>query len=67
MDSIENKLRIEDGRVMGIYTNFPFKPNKYDGHDHSNLKTCNLYKLLLLEAVLKFKSILQLDNKYVLC
>ena len=46
MDSIEDKLRIEDGHVMGIYTNFPFKPNKYEGHDHSNLKTCNLYKLL---------------------
>lgn len=49
MDSIEDKLRIEDGRVMGIYTNFPFKPNKYEGHDHSNLKTCNLYKLLPLD------------------
>jgi len=46
MDSIEEKLRIEDGHVMGIYTNFPFKPNKYEGHDHSDLTKCNLYKLL---------------------
>lgn len=48
MDSIEDKLGTEDGRVLnaGVYTNFPFKPKKYDGHDHSNLKTCNLYKLL---------------------
>ena len=46
--SIEEKLIIEDGQVLnaGVYTNFPFKPKKYDGHDHSNLKTCNLYKLL---------------------
>jgi flagellar protein FlaI len=46
--SIEEKLSIEDGNVLnaGVYTNFPFKPKKYDGHDHSNLKTCNLYKLL---------------------
>ncbi|AKB77646.1 Flagella-related protein FlaI [Methanosarcina horonobensis HB-1 = JCM 15518] len=48
MDSIEEKLGTEDGHVLnaGVYTNFPFKPKKYDGHDHSNLKTCNLYKLL---------------------
>jgi len=46
MDSIEEKLRIEDGHVMGIYINFPFKPNKYEGHDHSDLTKCNLYKLL---------------------
>lgn len=48
MDSIEEKLSTEDGHVInaGVYTNFPFKPKKYDGHDHSNLKTCNLYKLL---------------------
>jgi len=46
MDSIEERLSIEDGRFTGVYTNFPFKPKKYDGHDHSNLKTCNLYKLL---------------------
>ncbi|MDQ1275592.1 MAG: archaeal flagellar protein FlaI [Euryarchaeota archaeon] len=48
MDSIEEKLSTEDGHVLnaGVYTNFPFKPKKYDGHDHSNLKTCNLYKLL---------------------
>ncbi|WP_410507276.1 type II/IV secretion system ATPase subunit [Methanosarcina hadiensis] len=48
MDSIEEKLSTENGQVLnvGVYTNFPFKPKKYDGHDHSNLKTCNLYKLL---------------------
>jgi len=48
MDSIEEKLGTEDGNILnaGVYTNFPFKPKKYDGHDHSNLKTCNLYKLL---------------------
>ena len=46
MDSIEENLSIEDGHSTGVYTNFPFKPKKYDGHDHSNLKTCNLYKLL---------------------
>lgn len=48
MDSIEEKLSTEDGHVLnaGVFTNFPFKPKKYDGHDHSNLKTCNLYKLL---------------------
>jgi len=46
MDSIEDKLSLEDGHATGVYTNFPFKPKKYDGHDHSNLKTCNLYKLL---------------------
>jgi flagellar protein FlaI len=48
MDSIEEKLSTEHGNVLnaGVYTNFPFKPKKYDGHDHSNLKTCNLYKLL---------------------
>ncbi|AKB33313.1 Flagella-related protein FlaI [Methanosarcina siciliae HI350] len=48
MDSIEEKLSTEHGHAFnaGIYTNFPFKPKKYDGHDHSNLKTCNLYKLL---------------------
>ncbi|AAM06429.1 TPA: type II/IV secretion system ATPase subunit [Methanosarcina acetivorans] len=48
MDSIEEKLSTEHGCALnaGIYTNFPFKPKKYDGHDHSNLKTCNLYKLL---------------------
>lgn len=48
MDSVEEKLSTEDGHVLnvGVYTNFPFKPKKYDGHDHSNLKTCNLYKLL---------------------
>jgi len=48
MDSIEEKLSTEHGQVLnvGVYTNFPFKPKKYDGHDHSNLKTCNLYKLL---------------------
>lgn len=48
MDSIEEKLSTEDGHVVnaGVFTNFPFKPKKYDGHDHSNLKTCNLYKLL---------------------
>ncbi|MCQ1535936.1 type II/IV secretion system ATPase subunit [Methanosarcina sp. KYL-1] len=48
MDSIADNLSIEDGNVLntGVYTNFPFKPKKYEGHDHSNLKTCNLYKLL---------------------
>lgn len=48
MDSIEEKMILEDGRALnaGVYTNFPFKPKKYNGHDHSNLKTCNLYKLL---------------------
>jgi flagellar protein FlaI len=48
MDSVEEKLSSEDGHVLnvGVFTNFPFKPKKYDGHDHSNLKTCNLYKLL---------------------
>ncbi|MGB9928404.1 MAG: type II/IV secretion system ATPase subunit [Methanosarcina sp.] len=46
MDNIEDKLSLEDGYATGIYTNFPFKPKNYDGHDHSNLKTCNLYKLL---------------------
>ncbi len=46
MDSIEEKLSLEDGHSTGVFTNFPFKPKKYDGHDHSNLKTCNLYKLL---------------------
>lgn len=46
MDSIEENLGLEDGHSTGVYTNFPFKPKKYDGHDHSNLKTCNLYKLL---------------------
>lgn len=48
MDSVEEKLSSENGQVLnvGVYTNFPFKPKKYDGHDHSNLKTCNLYKLL---------------------
>jgi len=46
MDSIEEKLGIEDGHSTGVHINFPFKPKKYDGHDHSNLKTCNLYKLL---------------------
>ncbi|HIH75417.1 MAG TPA: type II/IV secretion system ATPase subunit [Methanosarcina sp.] len=48
MDSIEEKLSTEHGNVLnlGVYTNFPFKPKKYGGHDHSNLKICNLYKLL---------------------
>jgi flagellar protein FlaI len=46
MDSIEDKLGIEDGHSTGVNINFPFKPKKYEGHDHSNLKTCNLYKLL---------------------
>jgi len=46
MDNIEENLSLEDGHSTGVYTNFPFKPKKYDGHDHSNLKTCNLYKLL---------------------
>ena len=48
MDSIEDKLSLENGHTFstGVYANFPFKPKKYDGHDHSNLKTCNLYKLL---------------------
>jgi flagellar protein FlaI len=46
MESIENNLSLEDGHSTGVFTNFPFKPKKYDGHDHSNLKTCNLYKLL---------------------
>jgi flagellar protein FlaI len=46
MDRIEDKLGIEDGHSTGVHINFPFKPKKYDGHDHSNLKTCNLYKLL---------------------
>ncbi|MDD4331420.1 MAG: type II/IV secretion system ATPase subunit [Methanosarcinaceae archaeon] len=47
MDSIEDKLSLENGQSnTGVYANFPFKPKKYDGHDHSNLKTCNLYKLL---------------------
>ena len=46
MDSIEEKLSLEDGHSTGVFTNFPFKPKKYDGHDHSNLKTCNLYNLL---------------------
>jgi flagellar protein FlaI len=46
MESIEENLSIEDGHATGVYTNFPFKSKKYEGHDHSNLKTCNLYKLL---------------------
>jgi flagellar protein FlaI len=46
MDSIEDKLKLENGNVYGVFTNFPFKPKKYEGHDHTNLQTCNLYKLL---------------------
>ncbi len=46
MENIEEKLILEDGHATGVYTNFPFKPKKYEGHDHSNLKTCNLYKIL---------------------
>ena len=38
MDSIEEKLSLEDGHSTGVFTNFPFKPKKYDGHDHSNLE-----------------------------
>jgi flagellar protein FlaI len=60
MDSIEEKLTIEDGHSMGIYTNFPFKPKKYEGHDHSNLKTCNLYKLLPPEMKKEVESNLHL-------
>ncbi|WP_462273445.1 type II/IV secretion system ATPase subunit [Methanohalophilus sp.] len=30
----------------GIEAKFPFKPKKYDGHDHSDLKNCSLYKIL---------------------
>lgn len=62
MDSIEEKLSLEDGRALnaGVYTNFPFKPKKYDGHDHSNLKTCNLYKLLPPEMKKEVESNLHL-------
>jgi flagellar protein FlaI len=30
----------------GIEAKFPFKPKKYDGHDHSDLRNCSLYKIL---------------------
>jgi flagellar protein FlaI len=46
MDSIADKLSLENGHLSGVFTNFPFKPKKYDGHDHSDLQKCDLYKLL---------------------
>jgi flagellar protein FlaI len=30
----------------GIVANFPFRPRKMDDHDHSNLKTCSIYRIL---------------------
>lgn len=40
-NNFENEV-FEDG----IEAKFPFKPKKYDGHDHSDLKNCSLYKIL---------------------
>ena len=60
MDSIEDKLSIEDGHATGVYINFPFTLKKYDGHDHSNLKTCNLYKLLPPEMKIEVETNLHL-------
>lgn len=30
----------------GVGASFPFKPKKYDNHDHSDLNKCSLYRLL---------------------
>ncbi|RLI39123.1 secretion system protein E [Candidatus Bathyarchaeota archaeon] len=34
------------GLKAGVVANFPFTPKRYDDHDHTNLKTCGIYKLL---------------------
>jgi flagellar protein FlaI len=36
----------QSGFKSGVVANFPFRPRKMDDHDHSNLKTCSIYKIL---------------------
>lgn len=43
----ELNLGMEQNRFKsGIVANFPFRPRKMDDHDHSNLKTCSIYRIL---------------------
>ncbi|WP_135612975.1 type II/IV secretion system ATPase subunit [Methanococcoides sp. AM1] len=39
-------ILMKEGFEKGLEACFPFKPKKYEGHDHSDIKNCSLYKIL---------------------
>ncbi len=46
MSSEVQRLRVENQNCSGIGASFPFKLRSYDDHNHSDLNSCGIYKLL---------------------